>query len=184
MTFGGSDTVSVPDISDLVHSSQTIGRELNWVELLLYMDDIISLCQSIDQGLQRLRKIFDRLRDANLKLKPSKCTFFQKQARFLGHIVSESGVSTDPEKLVAINDWPVPRSAKQVKSFLGLCSYYRRYMRNFAAIARPLHMVSDKKAKFTWNESCQQAFEQLKQALTSSDILALSNQWTTVHLGY
>ena len=136
------------------------------------MDDIISPCQSIDQGLQRLRKVFDRLRDANQKLKPSKYTFFQKQARFLGHIVSESTVSTDPEKLVAINNWPVPRSAKQVKSFLGLCSYYRRYVRNFAAIARPLHMVSDKKAKFTWNESCQQAFEQLKQALTSSDILA------------
>ena len=152
--------------------AENIFRSLNWVELLLYMDDIISPCQSIDQGLQRLRKIFDRLRDANLKLKPSKCTFFQKQARFLGHIVSESGVSTDPEKLVAINDWPVPRSGKQVKSFLGLCSYYRRYVRNFAAIARPLHMVSDKKAKFTWNESCQQAFEQLKQALTSSDILA------------
>ena len=81
-------------------------------------------------------------------------------------------MSTDPEKLVAINNWPVPRSAKQVKSFLGLCSYYRRYVRNFAAVARPLHMVSDKKAKFTWNESCPQAFEQLKQALTSSDILA------------
>ena len=79
---------------------------------------------------------------------------------------------TDPEKLVAINDWPVPRSAKQVKSFLGLCSYYRRYVRKFAAIARSLHMVSNKKAKFTWNESCQQAFEQLKQAITSSDVLA------------
>ena len=73
---------------------------------------------------------------------------------------------------VAINDWPVPRSAKHVKSFLGLCFYYRRYVRHFAAIARPLHMVSDKKAKFTWNESCQQVCEQLKQELTSSDILA------------
>ena len=76
--------------------STDIFRSLNCVALLLYMDDIISPCQSVDQGLQRLRNIFDRMRDANLKLKPSKCTFGQKQARFLEHIVSESGVSTDP----------------------------------------------------------------------------------------
>ena len=151
---------------------ENIFSSLNWVELLLYMDDIISPCQSIEQGLQRLRRIFDRLRESNLKLKPSKCTFFQREAHFLGHVVSESGVSTDPEKLSAINDWPTPQSAREVKSFLGLCSYYRRYVKNFAAIARPLHMVSDKKKKFSWDQSCQQAFEQLKAALTSSDILA------------
>ena len=88
------------------------------------MDDIVSPSKSIEEGLQRLRNIFDRLRAANLKLKPSKCSFFQKKIRFLGHIVSESGAATDPEKLSAIKDWPIPHSAKQVKSFLGLCSYY------------------------------------------------------------
>ena len=95
---------------------ENIFSSLNWVELLLYMDDIIFPCQSIDQGIQRLRRIFDRLRDSHLKLKVSKCTFFQKQAHFLGNVVSELGVSTDPAKLSAINDWPVPQSAKQVKS--------------------------------------------------------------------
>ncbi|MCG7877685.1 MAG: RNase H-like domain-containing protein [Candidatus Thiodiazotropha endolucinida] len=147
-------------------------RGLQWEELLLYMDDIVSPSVSVKEGLQRLRNIFDRLRAANLKLKPSKCSFFQKKIRFLGHIVSESGVATDPEKLSAIKDWPIPRTAKQVKSFLGLCSYYRRYVKDFAKIARPLHLISDKKAKFTWNDQCQEAFEHLKKALMSSDILS------------
>ena len=147
-------------------------RGLQWTELLLYMDDIISPSKSIEEGLNRLRNIFERLLEANLKLKPSKCAFFQKQARFLGHIVSENGVATDPEKISAVTDWPIPKTAKQVKSFLGLCSYYRRFVRDFAKIARPLHMISDKKAKFVWNDECQEAFEQLKKALTSSDILA------------
>ena len=83
---------------------ENIFSSLNWVELLLYMDDIISPCQSIDQGIQRLRRIFNRLRDSHLKLMVSKCTFFQKQAHFLGNVVSELGVSTDPAKLSAIND--------------------------------------------------------------------------------
>lgn len=129
-------------------------RGLQWEELLLFMDDIVSPSKSIEEDLQRLRNIFDRLRAANLKLKPSKCSFFQKKIRFLGHIVSESGVATDPEKLSAIKDWPIPRSAKQVKSFLGLCSYYRRYVKGLAKIARPLHLISDKTAKFTWNDQC------------------------------
>ena len=97
---------------------------------------------------------------------------FQKQALFLGNIVSEKGVATDPEKLSAVNDWPVPRNAKQVKSFLGLCSYYRRYVKDFAKIAGPLHKISNKGARFGWNDECQEAFDQLKKALTGSSILA------------
>ncbi|MCG7866651.1 MAG: DDE-type integrase/transposase/recombinase [Candidatus Thiodiazotropha taylori] len=154
-------------------------RGLQWTELLLYMDDIISPCQTVEEGLKRLANIFDRLVEANLKLKPSKCAFFQKQAKFLGHIVSSSGVSTDPEKISAVKDWPIPRTAKQVKSFLGLCSYYRRFVEGFAKIARPLHKISDKGAKFIWDDDCQEAFIRLKLALISSPILAYPVLGTT-----
>ena len=150
---------------------EDIFRGLQWVELLLYMDDIISPSQTVQEGLQRLANIFDRLLDSNLKLKPSKCAFFQKQTKVLGHVVSELGLTTDPEKISAVQDWPVPCTSKQVKSFLGLCSYYRRFVEDFAKIARPLHKISDKKAKFVWNEECDQAFEALKKALTSSSVL-------------
>ena len=147
-------------------------RGLQWIELLIYMDDIISPSQTIEQGLSRLRTIFDRLLQANLKLKPSKCVFFQKQTTFLGHVVSEAGIATDPAKIEAVKDWPVPRTPKQMKSFLGLCSYYRRFVEGFAKIARPLHKICEKSAHFIWSDECQEAFDTLKTALTSSPVLA------------
>ena len=147
-------------------------RGLQWIELLIYMDDIISPSQTIEQGLGRLRTVFDRLLQANLKLKPSKCLFFQKQTTFLGHVVSETGIATDPAKIEAVKDWPVPRTPKQMKSFLGLCSYYRRFVEGFASIARPLHKICEKSAQFIWSDECQKAFDTLKTALTSSPVLA------------
>ena len=150
----------------------TIFRDLQWVELLAYMDDILSLSSSFEEGIERLGRIFDRLLAANLKLKPSKCLFFQKQTHFLGHIVSEQGISTDPEKVSAIQDWPPCRTAKQCHSFLGLASYYRRFCPGFAEIARPLHKLCEKGRKFQWTPEAQKAFDRLKQVLTSPPVLA------------
>jgi hypothetical protein len=123
-------------------------RGLQWKELLLYLDDIISVCSTFEEWLCRLERIFIRLKEANLKLKPTKCYFFQKHVRFLGHIVSEDGISTEPDKINAVKEWPAPKSAKQVRSILGLCSYYRRCVKGFAAIARPLHKICEKNSKF------------------------------------
>ena len=150
----------------------TIFRDLQWVELLAYMDDILSLSSSFEEGIERLGRIFDRLLAANLKLKPSKCLFFQKQTHFLGHIVSEQGISTDPEKVSAIQDWPPCRTAKQCRSFLGLASYYRRFCPGFAEIARPLHKLCEKGRRFQWTPEAQEAFDRLKQVLTSPPVLA------------
>lgn len=150
---------------------ENVLRGLQWVECLLYMDDIIIPSKSVDEGFTRLERIFQRLQQANLKCKPSKCVLFQKQVKFLGHLVSEHGVATDPEKIASVKNWTVPRNAKEVKSFLGLCSYYRRFVQDFSKIARPLHKLAEKSTKYEWSKECSNAFETLKQALISAPIL-------------
>lgn len=150
---------------------ENVLKGLQWTECLVYMDDIISHSSTFDEGIQRLANIFTRLREANLKLKPSKCIFFQKQVKFLGHIVSSEGIQTDSEKIFAVKNWPVPKNEKQIRSFLGLCSYYRKFVKKFAEIAKPLHDLYKKATKFTWTSECQNAFDTLKTALTTSPIL-------------
>ena len=95
----------------------------------------------------RLQFVFERLRKHGLKLKPSKCHFFKRQVKFLGHVISENGVMTDPEKTCTIEEWKVPKSEKGLRSFLGLCSYYRNYVQGFSKIAAPLHALLTKTEK-------------------------------------
>lgn len=151
---------------------ENVLRGLQWEECLVYMDDIIVPAENFEQGLVRLEHVFQRLEQANLKLKPSKCVFFKKSVRFLGHLVSEEGVETDPDKINTVSNWTIPRNKKQLRSFLGLCSYYRRFVSGFAAIARPLHKLCEKAEKFQWSDEANNAFELLKTALTSTPILA------------
>ncbi len=149
----------------------TVLRGLQWEECLVYLDDIIVPGRSVPECVDRLAHVFDRLSTAGLKLKPSKCTFFQKEVTFLGHVVSEAGVSTDPSKIEVVKDWPVPIDVKQVRSFLGLSGYYRRFIKDFAKIAAPLHKLTRKGTLFEWSEKCQAAFETLKTALTTAPVL-------------
>ena len=151
---------------------QEVLRGLQWSECVLFMDDTIVPSKDFEEGLERLTHVWERFSQAGLKLKPSKCLYFQREIRFLGHIVSKDGVRTDPAKTEAIDNWPLPTSAKQMKSFLGLASYYRRFIQGFAVIARPLHQLCDKKVKFQWNKECDQAFKLLKEKLVSAPILA------------
>ena len=146
---------------------------LNYQICLVYLDDIILMSATVEEHLERLKLILDRLRSAGLKLKPSKCKLLQKTISFLGHVVSKNGVATDPEKVQAVADWPVPTNVTEVRSFLGLCSYYRRFVRDFACVAGPLHALTGKYAKFEWNEECDRSFLELKHRLVSSPILAM-----------
>ena len=139
---------------------------------LVYLDDIIVFSRSFSDHIDNLRLVIEKLREAGLKLNPKKCVLFKKEVKFLGHVVSENGVATDPEKTKSVSEWPIPKSVKQIRSFLGLCSYYRKFVFNFSDIARPLHKLTENKVPFVWTNDCQVAFEKLKAALTSSEILA------------
>jgi len=146
---------------------------LNFAICLIYLDDIIIFAADLDTHLERLTQVLDRLAEANLKLKPSKCFLLQRRVLFLGHIVSGEGVETDPAKIEAVQDWPTPKKLREVRGFLGLCSYYRKFVPDFAQIARPLHDLTKKEVKFTWTDECEQAFQKLKKKLTEAPILAL-----------
>ena len=151
---------------------EDVMRGYQWEICLVYMDDVIVPSPIFEESIVRLELVFQRLSEANLKFKPSKCILFQHRVKFLGHIVSEEGVSTDPDKIMAVKEWSSPRSAKQVRSFLGLCSYYRRFVRDFAQIARPLHKLCEKGSKFLWSKDSEDSFQSLKLTLTTAPILA------------
>ena len=112
--------------------------------LLVYLDDVLVFSRDFKEHLKRLETVFTRLRQIGLKLNPEKCRFGARNVNYLGHIISEEGIATDPGKISAVNDWPTPKTTRELRSFLGLASYYRRFVSKFADIARPLHQVTAK----------------------------------------
>ncbi|GBM73773.1 Retrovirus-related Pol polyprotein from transposon 297 [Araneus ventricosus] len=150
---------------------ETVLRGLSSEACLVYLDDIIIVGRTFEEHLNNLRKVFHRLQKANLKLSPKKCRFFQKEVTYLGHVISAEGVKTDPEKIKAVVYWSRPETVHYLRSFLGLCTYYRCFVKNFSTIARPLHKLTEAKSNFNWTEECEKLFNSLKQALTSSPIL-------------
>jgi len=140
---------------------------------LAYLDDIIVFSRSTEEHLDRLEVVFQRLEKAGLKIKPAKCSFFCCSVSFLGHVVSERGIETSPEKTQAVVDWPVPTSVTEVRSFIGLVSYYCRFLKDFSKIAAPLNALMRKDKKFEWDDEAQESFESLKRALTSPPVLAM-----------
>ena len=145
---------------------------LHWETCLFYLDDIIVFSSTWEEHLARLRQVFERLRHANLKLEADKCTFAAKEVSYLGHRVTEESLLPDSSLLAAIREIPPPKTATEVRSFLGLAGYYRRYVKGFYAIAGPLHALTRKDEVFHWSAECQAAFDQLKHLLTTSPITA------------
>lgn len=146
-------------------------RGLVGEKCLVYLDDIIIFSKSFDDHLNDLRSIFDRLRQSGLTLKPTKCNFYQEKIDFLGHVVSADGVHVDSSKIDNVKNWPTPQSKSELKAFLGLAGYYRRFIQNFSGIASPLNKLIGK-SLFRWSEEAQQAFQTLKDKLTEAPILA------------
>ena len=143
---------------------------LHWETCLFYLDDIIVFSSTWEEHLARLRQVFERLRHADLKLGAEKCTFAAKEVSYLGHRVTEEGLLPDSALLAAIREIPPPKTATEVRSFLGLAGYYWRYVKNFATIVGPSHSLTRKDAVFHWSADCQTAFDRLKTLLTTSPI--------------
>ena len=145
---------------------------LHWETCLFYLDDIIVFSSTWEEHIAQLHQVFERFRHAKLKLGGDKCTFTAKEVSYLGHRVTEEGLLPDSSLLAAIREIPPPKTAMEVRSFLGLAGYYRRYVKGFAAIAGPLHALARKDVVFHWSAKWQAAFDQLKHLLTTNPITA------------
>ena len=164
--------------------------DLNMQSCLIYLDDIVVYSKTFDEHVERLSLVFDRLIDAGLKLSPAKCSLFQDRLKYLGHIVSAEGISTDPQKIQSVRDWPVPKTLEQLQSFLGFVGYYRRFIKDFSKISRPLYELfkgsgSHKKKKnrraivdtkpFDWQERQQTAFDTLIDSCCNAPVLGYAD---------
>lgn len=132
------------------------------------LDDIIIFGRDFVEHLSNLQLVFSRLTTANLKVNTKKCIFFKYQVLYLVHIISKDGIKCCPKKTSSIYEWPVPQTKRQDRSFLGLCSYYRKYVKGFANIAKPLHILTEDKIPFKWTSESQSSFDQLKSILAPS----------------
>ena len=152
----------------------------NWHQCLIYLDDILVFSRSLEEQIQRLHTIFQRIREAGLKLSPEKCDFFKKEVSYLGYTITGDGTKTDENKINKIKNWPTPQSAEELRSWIGLCGYYRHFIKDYAQIVAPLEKLcriiwNKKKKKVTeieWNGECEESFKKLKTALTQAPVLA------------
>ena len=163
-------------LMDLVFSG------LNYYLMLVYVDDVVVFGPSVETLMVRLEEFLSRLRDANLKINTRKCHMFQRSIFFPGHVISEAGVEVPPEKTAAVEEWPVPRTRRELRSFLGLVSYYRKFIKSFGLIAEPLYKLMRKGRQFSWAEAQQQAFEQLKSCLVQAPVIGTPQATGCFHL--
>ncbi|KAL4153828.1 hypothetical protein QTP88_001661 [Uroleucon formosanum] len=144
---------------------------LNGIKAFVYLDDIIIYALNLEDHSRKLKEVFDRLRESNLKLQPSKCSFLRKEVNYLGHVITDKGVRPNPQKIDCVVKFPTPTNAKEIKSFLGLSGYYRRVVPNYGQIAKPLTSLLKKDVPFYWSDICQEAFDKLKAILTKEPLL-------------
>ena len=144
---------------------------LQWITCLIYIDDIIVFGKTFEQHMSRVEEVLERIKAAGLKLKPEKTEMLQKEVVFLGHVVSGEGVRPNPTNIEKIMSWPKPKNAKQVKQLVAMGSYYRRYVKDFASMVRPMIDLTKKGKKFIWTEACDRSFDSMKKALVSTDVM-------------
>ena len=160
---------------------ETCLGDLNLHWCIIYLDDIVIFSKDLASHHKRLEAVFQKLEEAGLKLKPSKCELFQRQLAYPGHVISAKGVATDKGKVKAIRDWPTPTTVMEVQSFLGFTGYYHRFIPKFTQVAQPLHELTSgenagkKKVAINWGSRCQQAFDDLKKLCTTAPILAYAD---------
>jgi hypothetical protein len=131
--------------------------------------------KSEEEHKEHLRLVLEKLREHQLYAKFGKCEFWLKEVRFLRHVISGEGITVDPSKVVAVTDWEAPTTVKEIRSFLGLAGYYRRFIENFSKIAKPMTELLKKETKFIWTEDCEANFQELKKRLVIAPMLILPN---------
>ena len=144
---------------------------LQGLELFVYMDDIVIYASSLEEHSHKLKRLLGRLKTAGLTLQPDKCYFLKKEIAYLGHIITRDGVKPDPRKIEAVREFPRPKTRKNIKQFLGLIGYYRRFIHEFAKIAKPLTLLTKLGIKYHWDQPQQEAFEKLRDLITTQPIL-------------
>jgi hypothetical protein len=135
--------------------------------VLVFFDDILIYSKSWEDHVRHVDKVLQLLKEQQLYAKPSKCFFGVKEVEYLGHIVSHEGVKVDPNKIKAMMDWPIPKTLKNLRGFLGLTGYYRKFVRHYGRIATPL-MTLTKKDAFSWTPEATKDFEQLKEVMSKA----------------
>jgi hypothetical protein len=141
--------------------------------VLVFVDDILIYSKTMEEHPQHISEVFTILTQHQLVLKKSKCSFAQRSLEYLGHIISGQGVATDPTKIQAVQHWPPPKDVKKLRGFLGLAGYYRKFIRHYGLLSRPMSDLLKKNTQFIWTPSMQQSFDSLKHALTTAPVLAL-----------
>jgi hypothetical protein len=143
--------------------------------VIVFLDDILIYSKSEEEHEQHLRMVLQVLREHQLYAKLSKCSFYQKEIHYLGHIISENGIVVDPEKIEAIIKWSVPKKVTEVRSFMALAGYYRRFIEGFSKISHPITSLKKKGVKFQWTLDCEKSFQHLKKLLTRDSIQRIVN---------
>lgn len=145
---------------------------LSFRSTLCYLDDVLIFSETFEQHLADLQEVFDRFRVAGLKLSPAKCKFAHSKCVFLGHEISKHGIRPPSDRLKAVSEYPVPKTTKQLKRYLGLMNWFKKFIPNYSAVANSLYKLLRKGVKFTWQTEQQNAFEKLKESLVNSEALA------------
>jgi hypothetical protein len=138
---------------------------------IAYLDDVLVFSETVNDHLVHIDQVFQRLRSHGLRLKLNKCSFMQSQTNYLGFIIDAQGIKPDPKKIEAVKTIPTPTCVREVRSFIGMCSYYRRFIPNFSPIAEPIIHLTRKHAHFNWTPKHTKAFNFLKESLTVVPLL-------------
>jgi hypothetical protein len=141
--------------------------------VVVFIDDILIYSKTEEEHEEHLRLVLQKLRGHQLYAKFSKCDFWLKEVSFLGHIITDEGISVDPAKVEDVLKWESPRTVKEIRSFLGLVGYYRRFIEGFSKIVKPLATLLEKDREFKWTDACQDSFEVLKRRLTTAPVLVM-----------
>jgi len=156
-------------------------RNLVGIECWVFIDDVIAFSKSAEEHALRLESVLLRSDEANLQLQPKKCVFAQPEVQYLGFVLSENGISASTEKVKAVREYPTPKNITEFTAILGLASFYKTLVPNFAQIAKPLTTLSRTDQKFEWGPSQKEAFEGLKDKLCTTPVLAYPNFELPLH---